>query len=382
MKKFVMVIALVLCAAFIFVACGAEVEAPAVTEEQAAETKEEVVKMANFQEPWTEDIDTDNYADAVLYDDLVDLLGPIPMPDEPVKIGYVAKAFENEYWRSVKEGAEDESATLAEEGVSVSVDVKAAQGESDDQGQLAIMNAMLNEDYQALLLSPITDANLEPAIETAFEMNIPMVNVVGGFAKVVPAYVGPRHIESGELAAKWVADQLGESGGQVACIVGIPTAGAARNRTDGFVDWFGSNAPQIEVVDTQNADWDRLKAKDVMEVWIKTYPDLKAVYCNNDTMAMGALEAVKGADKLGEIMVVGNDGTGEAYDSIRNGELSATVNIFPFYNSKMSIDIALRILAGQEVPRVIWTTQALIDQTNVDVSADEIVGWSGLQFDK
>lgn len=337
--------------------------------------------VERFQEPfYQEGFDPDFFPQAVKYDELQDLLGPIPRPDGSYKLGYVAKAFENEYWRAVKEGAEDESKKLKAAGIPVTVDVKAAQGESDDQGQLAIMKVMINSDYDALLLSPITDANLEPGIESAFEKNIPMVNVVGGLAATVPAYVGPRHIQSGELAAQWLAQKIGSEGGQVACVIGIPTAGAARSRTKGFVEWFPKNAPHIEVVDQQNADWDRLKANDVVGVWLKTYPDLKGIYCNNDTMAMGALEAVKAAGKLGEVFVVGNDGTAEAYKSIQSGELSATVNIYPFYNSKMAIDLALRILGGQEVPRVVWTTQALIDKSNVNANAAEVIGWKGLQF--
>jgi ribose transport system substrate-binding protein len=117
-----------------------------------------------------------------------------------------------------------------------------------------------------------------------------------------------------------------------------------------------------------------------MDTLIIKYPDLKAVYCNNDTMAMGALEAVKAAGKLGELMVVGNDGTSEAIQSIKDGELSATVHIYPFFGGKISIDIALRVLAGQEMPLVIYTNQALIDPTNVDLSDEEVISWTGLNF--
>jgi len=54
-------------------------------------------------------------------------------------------------------------------------------------------------------------------------------------------------------------------------------------------------------------------------------PGLKAIYCCNDTMALGAIQAVKNANKLGEIIVVGTDGAAEALQSVEAGELSATV---------------------------------------------------------
>jgi ribose transport system substrate-binding protein len=243
------------------------------------------------------------------------------------------------------------------------------------------MNDMVNKKFDAIIASPISDGNLIPAIEKAQKAGIPLVNSIGGFVGQIPAYVGPRHFTSGQLAAQWVAKAIGTDAAEVAVVVGMPTESAARSRTAGFKDWFQKNAPAIKVVDTQNADWDRLKAKEVVDVWMKKYPALRAIYANNDTMAMGALEAVKAAGKLGKVLVVGNDGTSEAYASIRKKELSATVDIFPNFGGRISVDIALRLLGGQSVPKVIYTNQALVDPSNVSRTAEDIIGWQGLKFD-
>jgi ribose transport system substrate-binding protein len=324
--------------------------------------------------------DSDNYAKAISYNDVYATLGPIPKPSKELKLGYAAKAFENEFWRSVKEGAEAQSGEFKKQGMAIAVEVKAAQGEADEQGQLAIMNDMVNKKFDAIIASPISDGNLIPAIEKAQKAGIPLVNSIGGFVKEIPVYVGPRHFTSGQLAAEWVAQKIGKGAAEVAVVVGMPTESAARSRTAGFKAWFEKNAPAIKVVDTQNADWDRLKAKEVVDVWMKKYPELKAIYCNNDTMAMGAVEAVKAAGKLGQVLVVGNDGTSEAYASIKKNELSATVDIFPNFGGRISVDIALRLIGKQSVPKVIYTNQALVDPTNVNKPAEEIIGWQGLKF--
>lgn len=380
MKKKRFFLALFLVTVLIFSAC-ANNEAPAEpveepVEEPVAEPVDEPVEGAEL-EPVT---DTDFYDKAVLYNDIIDQLGPIPKPTKDIRIGYTAKAFENEFWRAVKEGVENQLDEFNREGINIEGEVRAAMGESDEQGQLALMSDMVNQNYDAIIASPISDGNLIPAIENAKAQGIPLVNSIGGFVGEIPTYVGPRHYMSGEIAAEWIAEKLGAEGGEVAVVVGMPIESAARSRTQGFEEWFANNAPQITVVATQNADWDRLKAKDVVDVWMRSHPDLKAIYANNDTMAMGALEAVKAAGKLDEVLIVGNDGTSEAYDSIRNGELAATVDIFPHFGGRISVDIALRLLGGQEVPRVIWTNQALVDPTNVDQSPEEIIGWRGLQF--
>lgn len=78
----------------------------------------------------------------------------------------------------------------------------------------------------------------------------------------------------------------------------------------------------------QNGDWDRSKAKDVADTMLKAYPDLKGIYCNNDTMAMGVVEAVRGADKMDEVIVGGTDAISEALTSIKEGDLVILQIIF------------------------------------------------------
>lgn len=299
-------------------------------------------------------------------------LGAIPKPEGSVALGAVAKAFENEYWRTLKEGYEVFQGKVQAAGYDVTIDVRSSQGESDEQGQLSIVKDMINKKYSGLLLSPISDGNLVPGVESALKANIPVINVNDGLISNANIFVGPKAIQNGELAAEWIVRKL-DGKGQVAIVIGMPKAFAARQRTAGFEHYMAENASGIEIVAKQNADWDRSKSKDLADTWIKKYPDLKAIFCNNDTMALGVVEAVKSSGK--DILVVGVDGIGEAYDSIRAGELSATIDSFPLYKAQIASEAMLRVLGGQELPRVIWTPQALIDKTNVDTSAAEIINW-------
>ena len=279
----------------------------------------------------------------------------VPYGSQEIVAGAVAKQFQNEYWRTLKEGYEEGARLASEAGINIKMDVQAALDENDEQGQLAILNNMINKKYSVLLLSPISDGNLVPGVESAVEKNIPVLNVNDGLIANAPNFVGPKADQNGELAAEWISKQL-DGKGQVAIVIGMPKAFAARQRTEGFENWMAANSPDIEIVAKQNADWDRNKAKELTETWIKNYPDLKAIFCNNDGMALGVVEAVKESGK--DILIVGVDGIGEAYDSIRKGELSATIDSFPFYKAQIALECALRELAGQELPRVIWTPQA------------------------
>ncbi len=398
-KKLTMVLAVVIVAVLALTACApaapaasasaeapAEASTPASAEASAPAQSAEASASAGAADSGLPAADVaeqgiDYYDGAMTYAEAKEKLGPLPVSAEEVKIGYVCKAFENEFWRMQKEGAEKAAEDLKAAGMNITMDVRSAQAETDEQGQLAVMSDMINKKYNGLLVSPIAEGNLLPGVENAAKEGIAMTVVNDAFMPQIPVTVGAWHLEAAELAAQWVNEKIGGEG-KVAIIQGLPKAPPARTRTEGFKNWFAKNNPKVEVVAIQNADWDRMKAKDVADVWMKQYPDLKAIYANNDTMAMGALEAVKAADKLGECLVVGTDGTSEARGSIEGGGLSATVDSFPYYMSQIGTEMLLRQIAGQDVPKVIYSPQAIIDSTNVKEDPAKLIGWTGIEVAK
>lgn len=323
----------------------------------------------------------DHYDKAIQYSkELEAQLGPIPKLNKEIKIGYVCKTFENEFWRMQKEGAEAAEKALKEAGYNVTIDVKAAQQETDEQGQLAILNDMINQGYDGILMSPISDGNLIPGIENAAKNNIEMTVIMDAFVPNIDVTVGAWHYNAGRQAAEWINEKAGGSG-EVAIIQGMPKSPAARERTLGFQEWFAENNPEIEIVSVQNADWDRMKAKEIADIWMKQYPDMKGIYCNNDTMAMGALEAILAAKS--DCVVVGTDGTSEAIESIKAGELDASVNFYPYYMAQIGTEMLVRKIAGQEdIPKVIYAPQGIIDASNVNDDPATSIGWEGFQYEQ
>ena len=298
----------------------------------------------------------------------------------PVKAGYtlaaIEKSISNEFWRTLQEGYE-KAAENVNAVVEINIEVDATTDEGDETGQQTMVENAVNQGVSAIMASPISDANLTTAVENAQDANIPVINVNDGLIAIADYYCGPNAYQNGLLAAEWVSNKLGDEG-QVGIVVGMAKAFAARERTAGFKDWIADNNSGLEVVAEQNADWDRQKAKELAATWIIQYPDMKAIFCNNDDMALGVVEAVDEAEA--DILVVGVDGIGEAYDSIRAGKLDATVDSFPYYMAQVATEVTLRALAGQDVPHVTATPQALIDSENVDKDAAEIIGWTDTKY--
>ena len=282
-----------------------------------------------------------------------------PAPDvHGDRFGVVLKTLTNEYWRLLAAGYRKGAAAT-----NVKVDIQAAQGESDQMGQLSIMENMVSSTYKGLLISPQTDANLQPAIDEAIKANIPVVDVDDAVVSSIDHFVGNVQKENGVRAARWFI-QHSPNGGKVAIIEGQAGVFAAVQRTAGFRETMKA-AKGFEVVASVPGNWDRQQSYDAAATILQQHPDLIGIYCNNDTMALGVVEAVKAANLLDKVHVIGTDGTNDAYASIKAGELTGTVDSFPTLTGEIALQVVERLAAGQAMPRVVATPQALVTRENM-----------------
>ncbi|GGP24800.1 D-allose transporter substrate-binding protein [Silvimonas amylolytica] len=238
----------------------------------------------------------------------------------------VLKTLASPYWVAMKDGV---LAEAKKQGVQV--DIFAANSEDDITGQQRLLEDVVNKNYRAIGVAPISPVNVVQAIAAANKKGIYVVNMdekvdmsqlkaAGGS---VVAFLATDNAALGEKAGKYIVSKLGSAGGKVAIIEGKAGNSSGDARRDGVKKAFAA-APNVKVVASLPADWDRSRALDVATNILQRNPDLKAIYAANDTMALGAVQAVKNAGKLGKVLVMGTDGVPEAIDSVKRGELTAT----------------------------------------------------------
>lgn len=215
-----------------------------------------------------------------------------------------------------------------------------------------------------LLVSPQTDSNLQPIMEQAKAANVPVVNVNDAVIPQAEHYVGNVQRDNGVRVARWFIKNRPD-GGKVAIVEGQAGVYAAVQRTDGFKTTI-TEAGKFEVVASVPGNWDRQTSYDAATNILQQHPDLIGFYANNDGMALGIVEAVKAAGLQDKVAVFGTDGISDAYASIRAGELTGTVDSFPVLTGEVALESALRLVAGQKLPRVVATPQALITKDNAD----------------
>lgn len=295
----------------------------------------------------------------VNWDQLDKLLGPVKA-SRRYTIGAIEKTLINEHWQEMAKGYQDEAKVLG-----VTVDVGAAKTESSLTEQLDLAETMLSKNYDALCVSPLAETNLVTALEKAGARKIPIVNVDDARITAVPnVFVGANHKQMGVLAGEYFAKVYkGKGPIEAALIEGMSGSSASIQRIQGFKEAV-AKSPDLKLVASQPGDWDRMKSLNAMENILQAHPNVKVVYACNDTMALGVIEAIINAGKLGQIMVIGTDGVPDAQQSVKAGKMTGTIAAFPYAMGQIAAQVAVRLLEGQEVPEIVVSPMVLVTKDN------------------
>jgi ribose transport system substrate-binding protein len=305
-----------------------------------------------------EKFDPDREYEVVSFDKVYQKNGPLVRIERQYRLGAVMKFLGNPYWQEVAKGMKQRA-----DDFSIMIDIQAAPSESSPENQLRLMEIMISKGYDAILISPQTSKNLMPTIIQARSKGILVVDIDDAVLDDVEYFVGSNNYQMGIHAAEFFIHRYPE-GGKVALLKGLDGTFTAMQRSKGFIDRL--NGTSFNIIAQHNCDWDLQKAIDASLNILQNNPDLKGFYCNNDVMALGASEAVKRLSMENKIEIIGTDGIKAAYDAIKNGELAATIDSFPYNTGLIAVDIALRILEGQQIPKMVFTPHQLITIKNVE----------------
>ncbi len=286
--------------------------------------------------------------------------------DKPYKLLAVVKTLSNEYWQTMADGY---AAAAAEKGVTI--DVISVPTEQDTEQQLSQLQTKLGEDYDAILVSPISSVNLIPALAQASEQGIPIINVdekvdaqgAEDAGAKITSVIASDNRDAGAKAAQRMIEKVPE-GGQVAIVEGKAGNPSGQDRKEGFQEAIEA-AGTFQVVASQPADWDGPKALDVATNILQANPDIVGIYAANDTMALGVVEAVRAAGKQDQVLVIGTDAVPAALSAVQSGDMEATVAQFPAEEARIATGLAILALQGKPVNGFIPSPIKLITAENV-----------------
>lgn len=282
---------------------------------------------------------------------------------DTVEIVYVAHGLEDMFCNWLVSCVEDQ---IAENYPNYNMEVLDGKLSSDVQTE-QLENAIAQQ--PDLIFYTCADSyTCTPVVQQAQEAGIPVVMIQAPVYdendQSVTPYVDCDMYEVGKMVANYALDLIPENA-QVAMLLGPAGNMHSQLRYDGWTEVLATR-PDIQIVDEQRADWDTAEAMRITEDWLQQYPELSCVISMNDSMILGAIEAAKAADR--ELLTFGVDGMADGCNAVKNGTLTATALQDARELAKGGLELAERIVNGEELTGedVIHVDAALITADNVD----------------
>ncbi|TDR71439.1 sugar ABC transporter substrate-binding protein [Paludibacterium purpuratum] len=284
---------------------------------------------------------------------------------EKPKVALVMKSLANEFFRTMEDGAKAHQKQHAGQYTLIANGIK---DETDTANQIRIVEQMIVEHANAIVLAPADSKALVPVVKKAVDAGILVVNIDN---RLDPAtlkskglnvpFVGPDNRKGARLVGDYLARQL-KGGDKVGILEGVSTTTNAQQRTAGFQD--AMKAKGVTVVGVQSGDWEIDKGNTVASAMLREHPDMKALLCGNDNMALGAVAAIKTAGMAGKVKVVGYDNIAAIKPMLADGRVLGTVDQYAAKQAVFGIELALKAIKAKtpqsQLPAVYETPITLV----------------------
>jgi inositol transport system substrate-binding protein len=257
---------------------------------------------------------------------------------------------------------------LESDAAKLGVEMSVVDGQSNSAKQTADVEAALASGANGIILAP-TDVNaLAPAVESVLKAGIPIVTVdrrVDHTSVGVP-HVGADNVAGGRSMAQWVIEHFPD-GAHIVLISGQPGSSSAIDRTRGIEETLRAAGPKYQLIAEQSANWQRELGLTVTQNILTSLGTQipQAILCEDDDMALGALEALR-TSGISNVKVLGFNATPEALARVRDGEMAATVEQSPVRQARAALEqLVARIRTHASMPGA-TITPILITKSNID----------------
>ncbi|MDD5586684.1 MAG: substrate-binding domain-containing protein [Alphaproteobacteria bacterium] len=280
---------------------------------------------------------------------------PLARAAEKDEYVFILKGRGNPYWAAMEDGIKE---TAKAKGIKASI--YQSETDRDSEGELNQCLAAIQRKPKVLVMGAVTPAVGIQCFKQAAKAGIIVADVDAGTpvaeaekAGVRLAFtVGSDNYLIGQEAAKYAAGIAGKPDPKIFILEGLAGSAPGQKRVGGFSEKLKEVMPGAKIVASISAEWDRLKAMNTTADMLQREPDLDIIYAANDTMALGAVEAVRNAGKSAQIKIIGVDGTVDAVKAIKEGRLTASVAQLPYLMGKRAVELALAVGEGKKVDQV------------------------------
>ncbi|MCQ9334153.1 D-ribose ABC transporter substrate-binding protein [Corynebacterium phoceense] len=214
-----------------------------------------------------------------------------------------------------------------------------------------------------VIVNPTDSDAVGSAVQALNSANIPVITVDrSSNSGEVASYVASDNVAGGKQAAEALAKAIGDEG-EILVLQGIAGSSASRDRGEGFREGIKAH-PNIKIVAEQTAKFDRTEGLNVTTNLLQAHPNVKAIFAENDEMALGAIEAL-GAKAGKDVKVFGFDGTEDGIAAIEKGTMNGTIAQQPEELGAKAVEQASALLKGESAQAEVPVEVVTVDSSNV-----------------
>lgn len=265
-------------------------------------------------------------------------------------------------------------------------------GANDQATQTNQIQNFITDKVDVLIINPVNSSSAETITDMVVEADIPLVYINREPEESEEqrwsdngwnvTYVGCDASQSGTFQGELIADLgkdkvdlNGDGKIQYIMIEGDPENIDAKLRTEYSVKALEDAGFEVEELDDQVGNWDQATAQQLVANSLsKNGEKIEVVFCNNDAMALGALQAIEAAGrKVGEdIFLVGVDALSEALENVISGKMTGTVFNDHFSQSHSAADAAAKFIDGEKNETYIGCDYVKVTADNAQEVLDKV----------
>ncbi len=267
--------------------------------------------------------------------------------DESYEIAYLTPGLNVPFWKYLSDGIKQ-----AAEASGLDVSVTDYDSRNDAATQLQNAQDAITRGVDAIIISP-TDSSTAPAVlELASEAGIPVVIAdigtdSGDYVSFVISSNEGGAYEAGQVLAAEM-EARGWGGEDVIMITISQARINGQNRTRGITTAIEEGGSEIAQY-LESEQYTRAEAQQQALDMLTANPNARGFFTQHDEATLGAWTAIEDSGKQDEIILVGFDGSPESVELIREGSLRAASMQQPVLMGRMSLEVALQHLAGEDV---------------------------------
>jgi len=275
-----------------------------------------------------------------------------------MKIAVFTKNLLNPAYAAARLGAERIATQL---GADVVHYVPQAPDDADEQN--ALIRRAINEGADAIALSAVHPARINAAVAEINAAGLPLAGFISRTTEGRwDCFAGSDDVELGRTLAHYLFTHMAGEG-DVVVIEATADSSTSVDRARGFRA-AAEKFPGIRMVGRCYGSYQYEAARVEMAKWLETTPRIDAVLAANDVMALGAIDALRAANR--NATVVGVNAIPEAIAAVKRGALLATANFNAMNLAALAVEALLRRLRGESVPLQIMLPTTIVDAGNAN----------------